>query len=133
MDFAATFFDLAGGKITDEVEFDGVNLIPYLTGVNDEKPHKFFNWRFTISAAIREGDWKLIRLPDRLPMLYDLSKDISEQNNMALKHLDITESLLKKLGDWDVAQPHPVFLEGAVWKARQLKLYDVTYPLKQPK
>lgn len=132
LDMASTFFELAGGTITEDVKFDGVNLMPYLTGANSASPHESMNWRFTISAAIREGNWKLVRLPDRLPLLYDLSKDISEQNNVALQNLDVTESLLKKLGQWDVAQPHPVFLEGAVWKARQLKLYDVYYQLEQP-
>lgn len=132
LDLAATFFELAGGVKTDEIKFDGVNLIPYLKNETKGRPHESFNWRFTISAAIRQGDWKLVRLPDRLPLLFDLSKDISEQNNVALDNLDVTTSLLKQLGDWDVSLPHPVFLEGAVWKARQLKLYDNHYQLVQP-
>ena len=132
LDLASTFFELAGGKRTDEVKLDGVNLMPFLLGQNQGKPHESFNWRFTISAAIRQGNWKLIRLPDRLPMLYNLSKDISEQNDVALEHLDITKSMLKQLGEWDVSLPHPVFLEGAVWKPRQLKLYDAQYQLVQP-
>jgi hypothetical protein len=40
--------------------------------------------------------------------------------------------MLKTLGNWDVRLPHPVFLEGAVWKKRQLQLYDIEYPLVQP-
>jgi hypothetical protein len=40
--------------------------------------------------------------------------------------------MLKELGRWDVRLPHPVFLEGAVWKSRQLDLYDDRYPLVQP-
>lgn len=132
LDFAPTFFELAGGEKTKDVKFDGVNLVPYLTGKNNGLPHESMNWRFTISAAIREGNWKLVRLPDRLPLLFDLSKDISEQRNVALQNLEVTESLLKKLGEWDVNQMHPVFMEGAVWKARQLKLYDNTYMMEQP-
>ncbi len=132
LDFAATFFDLAGGELTKDVKFDGVNLMPFLLGKKEGLPHESFNWRFTISAAIREGNWKLIRLPDRLPLLFDLSKDISEQNNVALQNLEITESLLKKLGEWDVRLMHPLFLEGAVWKKRQLQLYDANYQLIQP-
>jgi len=132
LDFAATFLELAGGVITDQMKFDGVNLMPYLTAESNEKPHDSMKWRFTISAAIREGNWKLIRLPDRLPMLFDLSQDISEQKDVALQHLEITENLLKKLGKWDVKQMHPVFLEGAEWKAKQLKLYDADYQLQQP-
>ena len=110
LDFAATFFELAGGKITDDIKFDDVNLIPFITEQNNEKPHKSMNWRFTISAAIRDGNWKLIRLPDRMPMLLDLSKDISEQDDVALDNLDRTKTMLKTLGDWDVSQPHPLFL-----------------------
>jgi hypothetical protein len=40
--------------------------------------------------------------------------------------------MLKQLGDWDVSQPHPIFLEGAEWKKRQLDLYDRLYRLVQP-
>ncbi len=132
LDFAPTFIDLAGGEITEELKFDGVNLLPYILNQNEALPHQDLKWRFTISAAIREGDWKLIRLPDRLPMLYHLPTDISEQNNLALDSLTITKDLLKKLGDWDLDQPHPVFLEGAVWRRRQVDLYDKEYQLTQP-
>ncbi|MBX2876760.1 MAG: sulfatase-like hydrolase/transferase [Saprospiraceae bacterium] len=131
LDLTPTMVALAGGKL-NQADFDGVNLIPYLTEEIDDKPHAHLQWRFTISAAIREGNWKLVRLPDRLPLLFDLSNDISEQNNLSLKHLDVTERLLRKLGKWDVSLPHPVFLEGAVWRARQLGLYDKEYQLAQP-
>ncbi len=133
LDFAATFFELAGGEKTDNVKFDGVNLMPFILKENTNIPHQSLNWRFTISAALRDGNWKLIRLPDRLPMLYNLAEDISEQNDVALQNLDRTKAMLKTLGNWDVHLPHPVFLEGYKWKARQLHLYDVTYPLVQPK
>jgi hypothetical protein len=112
---------------------DGVNLFPYLTNRKEGKPHQSFNWRFTISAARLDGDWKLIRLPDRLPMLFNIADDISEQNDVALQNLDKTKSMLRELGKWDVFMPHPLFLEGAVWKERQLNLYDRKYQLVQPK
>lgn len=132
LDISPTLLDLAEKKLYNEDQFDGVNLAPYILGKNKERPHKMLKWRFTISAAIRDGDWKLIRLPDRLPMLYNLSIDISEQKNVALQHMEKTKALLKKLGEWDVSLPHPVFLEGAVWKKRQLSLYDREYSIIQP-
>lgn len=132
LDILPTFFELAGGKLEKENQVDGVNLMPYILGDANEKAHKELLWRFTISAAIREGDWKLIRLPDRLPMLYNLSKDVSEQQNVAIDNLGKTKELLKKLGEWDVTLSHPVFLEGAIWKERQLNLYDNLYKLTQP-
>lgn len=132
LDFAPTFLAAAGGAIRKQDRFDGVDLLPYLTGKKEGHPHEYLLWRFTISAAIRDGDWKLVRLPDRLPLLYNLSRDISEQRDLALDNLERTRAMLKQLGDWDVRLPHPVFLEGAVWKRRQLALYDRDYPLRQP-
>jgi arylsulfatase A-like enzyme len=132
LDFTSTFVTAAGGKIPAKDALDTVNLLPYLTGQAKGRPHETLMWRFTISGAIRQNNWKLVRLPDRLPMLYDLSKDISEQRDLSLDNLNKTRALLKQLGDWDVRLPHPVFLEGAVWKRRQLQLYDRDYPLVQP-
>ncbi len=132
LDFAATFIEEAGGIITKEDKLDGVNLLPYLTGKMNTRPHETLTWRFTISAAIRYGDWKLVRLPDRLPMLYYLPDDISEQNNLAIQNPEQSKIMLKNLGQWDVGLPHPVFLEGAKYKSMQLDLYDWKYPLVQP-
>jgi arylsulfatase A-like enzyme len=132
LDIAPTLLELAGKEIQKEDQYDGVNIVPYIIGENSGLPHQELKWRFTISAAIRDGDWKLIRLPDRLPLLFDLASDISEQNNMALQHIEKTKELLKKLGNWDVSLPHPVFLEGAQWKRRQLSLYDRQYSIIQP-
>lgn len=84
------------------------------------------------SAALRDGDWKLVRLPDRLPMLFNLREDLSEQHDVALANLDRTRAMLARLGDRDVRLPQPVTLEGAVGKRRQLNLYDAQYQLKQP-
>ncbi len=131
LDLAPTFYELAGGK-TESGQFSGVNLIPYINGENTEIPHQDLKWRFTISAAIREGNWKLVRIPDNYPMLYDLSKDVSEQHDLSLEKPEIAKRLLKKLGEWDVKLPHPVFLEGAEWKHNQLQLYYADYQLKQP-
>ena len=132
LDFVPTFVGAAGGALTADDDLDGVDLIPYVTGQTPGRPHGEMRWRFTISAALRDGDWKLVRLPDRLPMLYDLRTDVSEQNDVALENLDRTRAMLKRLGSWDVTLPHPVFLEGAIWKRRQLELYDRPYPLEQP-
>jgi arylsulfatase A-like enzyme len=132
LDIAPTFVELAGGKILESDKFDGVNILPYILGEKTDPPHQELKWRFTISAAIREGDWKLIRLPDRLPLLYHLPTDISEQKNVALQNIDKTTELLKRLGDWDVSLPFPVFLEGPIWRKRQLELYDKEYLLVQP-
>jgi len=132
LDLAPTFLAAAGSVPDNGAKLDGVNLLPHLTGGDAHPPHPGLMWRFTVSAAFREGDWKLVRLPDRLPLLFDLSRDVSEQHDVAMDNLERTRSMLKRLGQWDAGLPHPVSLEGAVWKRRQLNLYDAVYPLVQP-
>ncbi len=132
-DLAPTFLNISGGEIyLNDFDGEGVNIIDRINNKDRIHGNRELKWRFTISAAIREGDWKLIRLPDRLPLLFNLSNDISEQQNIAIEHIGITKRLLNKLGKWDVSLPHPVFLEGSVWKKRQLEQYDLKYELVQP-
>ena len=133
LDLMPTFIELAGGKITEKDKLDGVNIFPYVTNEIEGVPHQTMMWRFTVSAGIRKGNWKLIRLPDRIPLLFNLDNDPSEQDNVALENLDLVKSMLKDLGDWDVSSPHILFLEGARWRRNQLDLYDEEYQLEQPK
>ncbi len=132
LDLTPTFVEMAGGKTTKEDKLDGVNLYPYITKEIQGAPHETMMWRFTISAGIRKGNWKLIRLPDRLPLLFNLDNDISEQNNIASEHWDLVESMLKELGDWDVSCPQVLYMEGNRWRREQVDLYDRKYQLTQP-
>lgn len=132
LDICPTFIAAAGGAISGKDNYRGVNLIPYITGENKNIPHETMEWGYTVSTAFREGHWKLISLPDRLPLLYNLAVDITEQNDVALKNIERTNTMLKKLGTWEIQLPHPVFLEPASWRVRHLKFYDSKYQLVQP-
>ena len=132
LDICPTFIAAAGGTTSEKDKLTGVNIIPFLTGQTDKIPHQTLEWRYTVGTAIRDGDWKLIHLPDRLPLLYHLSEDISEQNDVAFQNLERTKAMLKKLGAWEVHLPHPVFHEPAEWRLRHLGFYDAEYQLVQP-
>jgi len=132
LDICPTFIRAAGGAISEEDNYRGVDIIPFLTGQSNKIPHVSMEWKYTVGAAIRDGDWKLISLPDRLPMLYNLSEDIAEQNDVAFQNLDRTKAMLKMLGTWEVHLPHPVFREPVDWRLRHLRFYDVEYQLVQP-
>lgn len=132
LDITPTFIEAAGGIVSKSDQYTGVNILPFLTSKTGKLPHPTMEWRYTVSAAIREGNWKLIRLPDRLPMLYHLSEDISEQSDLSLQHPNRTKSMLKKLGTWEVNLPHSIFHEPQNWRIRHLGFYDVAYQLVQP-
>ena len=132
LDLFPTFVTAAGGAIDESENLDGVDLIPFLTGQHENPPHESLMWTYTVGRAMRSGDWKLLRLPDRLPMLYDLSADPGEQSDLALHELDRTRTMLHELGLWENRLTNPLFREPPSWRQRHLRFYDSDYPLTQP-
>ncbi len=100
MDILPTSLALSG-NLSKQNNFDGVNLLPYLLGNKDERPHETLYWMVDGPfAAIRDKDWKLIMMPDRLPELYNLAVDPSEKNNLVLDEKEIAEKMIAKLYKW---------------------------------
>ena len=132
LDIFATFVAAAGGTLEKSANLTGVNLLPFLSGKQEQRPHDSLMWTYTVGSAIRSGDWKLIRLPDRLPMLYQLSSDSAEQTDLALEQIDRLRSMLKELGQWEVQSPNPVFREPSDWRLRHLRFYDTETQRSQP-
>ena len=82
---------------------DGVNLLPFITGENTNPPHEqlFFRWTFgaNTQAAIRTKKWKLHQQGNGL-VLYDLSRDPQEMEDVAASHSDVTSDLKNRLNTW---------------------------------
>lgn len=82
MDLLPTCVALAAGEIPGEL--DGVNLLPFLTGQKDGRPHEWLFWRQGARKAYRKGDWKLVYNPGSKKWeLYDLENDLEEARNLA--------------------------------------------------
>ena len=114
---------------------DGVNLLPYLLGEKgDRRPHETFFWRIILrSKGMRSGDWKLIRLNDRPPMLFNLADDLSEQDDVADDHPDIVRKMMKQMHEWEVSfERNPMFMSEMRWMRNHTRLYDRDYQLTQP-
>jgi len=124
LDLLPTFVDVAGGD-PDAIEgLDGTSLIPYLSGERTDRPHQTLYWRWGVRAAIRDGDWKLIRYPDRQAELYDLSKDISEMYNLAATHPGKVDELYKKLFQWELTLVRPLWQLKRSTEEKNMKRYD---------
>ncbi len=82
--------------------------------------------------SIDDVDWKLVRLPDRLPMLYNLKEDITEKLAVADQHRERVVRILKASGDRGVGAPQPLRLEEERFRRVQVDNYDVEYRLTQP-
>jgi len=97
-DILPTLSELAGVKPPADV--DGLSILPELFGAEaagrKQPQHEFLYWEYGSQTAVRMGDWKAIQPSKKRDWeLYDLSKDISEKNNLATAHAGILQKMQK--------------------------------------
>ena len=109
LDLLPTFMNAAGGDSRSAEEPDGLDLLPFLSNPDGDGPHQTLYWKKEVRAAIRDGNWKLIRLPDRPAQLYNLSMDASERNDLAALYPERVKILYKKLFDWELELERPLW------------------------
>ena len=110
LDMLPTFVNLAGGNAEGIGGLDGVDLMPYLTGQNKDRPHEILYWKKENRGMIREGDWKLIRFPDRPAELYNLAEDIGEKQNLASAYPERVREMYKMLFAWEGELERPLWM-----------------------
>jgi len=105
-DILPTLYDLAGGKPPLPYELDGVSIADAFRKGNDGKVLRpgdslvfHFPWyNGEPESAIRQGNYKLLKnLDTRKVALYDMRKDISEQNDLSGAHPEVAATLEQKL------------------------------------
>ena len=123
LDIMATIVGQTNVKINKEHPLDGVNLIPYLTGNDNGAPHDMLFWRKweQNAMAIRQGNYKLVSNKNQdinAPELFNLDKEISEQNNLSEEQLEKHNQLLKEWQQWNSQLKDRVFptLQDVWWK-----------------
>jgi arylsulfatase A-like enzyme len=115
LDIFATIAALSKLPIKKDKPLDGVNLIPYLTGQNNGLPHETIYLRKFDEKkyAVRHKDLKLVLKKNGVPQLYDLTKDIGEEDNIAEQYPDEVKKLDNIRKEWDSKLIEPIF-EGLI-------------------
>ena len=98
----------AAGDRTTYSSLDGVNLLPYLKHQR-KTPHKDMFWRRGVAAAVRSGDWKLIRVETDPVLLFNLKTDPYETTNLASKYPGKVYRLFAKLNKWENELSKPLW------------------------
>ena len=123
LDIFATIVAQNDGKIQLKNALDGVNLLPYIKGENNDDPHDMLFWRkFNAGQiAIRQGNDKLIYSADQTE-LYDLANDLGETTNITTD-VEKLDELRKKQQQWESEVRDPAFLGLS-----QNKQYNKSHP-----
>lgn len=119
LDIQPTALAAAGITVKPDWKFDGVNLLPYITGTTKGQPHDTLYWRLGEQNAIRQGDWKLVQY-DRAadnessrsvtsPKLYNLKDDIGESRDLAATNPEKVAELEKQLKVWSKELANPLW------------------------
>jgi len=124
-DVYPTLVACAGLQMPKGQPADGVDLFPFINGTNSSQPHEWLCWQnrswlprkkgsYVVptpkvhNSAIRKGNWKLVRMNEKIgsddPIpawrLYDLTKDVGEQNDLADKHKEVVKELDAHFEKW---------------------------------
>ena len=114
----------AGGQLPGDRQLDGVDLLPFVKGINEGEPHQQLFWRADHVWAMRDGQYKMIlSTRDGWAELYDLKKDKSETYNLKDQMPDLFEKLkslhkawqnenLPKKPMWPRIMDHKFIIDG---------------------
>lgn len=105
IDIMATCVDVAGAKYPTEyhghtiLPMEGRSLVPEFDNKPVQRDALF--WEHEGNAAVRVGDWKLVRAGRRSEWeLYDMKKDRTEMHDLSAEHSDVAKDLLAKWQAW---------------------------------
>ena len=103
MDLSATILAAAGAAVPAEAKLEGMDLLPLIAKGAKPVSRRLF-WRVTGATAneraVRDGDWKLLIDNGRF-MLFDLSKDPGERNELAASNPELVRRLRQAILDWE--------------------------------
>ena len=111
LDLFATSMALAGIPLPTDKTYDGVNLIPFLSGKDTGRPHKSLFFMFGNGWAVRDGEMKLVLNRDRKgpPELFDLASDLSEKKDLAASEPETVARLQSLFDKWNSQNKPPIW------------------------
>jgi arylsulfatase A-like enzyme len=126
LDVVPTTVAAARGMLPGDRVYDGVDLMPYLTGHEAGNPHRMLAWRALPLAAIREGDWKLWQSSGgeddaygKYQLLFNLPADSNETRDLAGSNPREARRLAAELSRWSGGMIAPK------WPTKHAASYDV--------
>jgi arylsulfatase A-like enzyme len=105
MDLTATILAVTNTRVPAELDLDGINLLPILTGETPTVERTLF-WRSPSRAdrAVRSGDWKLVvqgSQGGRPSFVFNVRTDLGERNDMTNVRQDVARRLRGLLDAWE--------------------------------
>ena len=119
VDIFPTALAAAGGTPPANLKLDGVNLLPFVTGKAEGRPHQTLYWRSGQYKVVLDGDWKL-QSSDALKKvwLYNLATDPTEQHELSASQPEKLKAMRTLLAQQDAGMAKPLWpslLQGPIF------------------
>ena len=101
-DLTTTILAAAGATVPADAKFEGIDLLPVVTGQSQPIERTLF-FRVTgnrAQRAVRQGDWKLL-VDGAGTFLFNVRTDLGERNDLAKERLDIARKLRPLIAEWE--------------------------------
>lgn len=109
--------DRACGKILDRLKELGLEE-------NTSTPHETLFWKKENRGVVRQGEWKMLRYPDRPAELYNIAEDETESNNLAYTYPDKVREMYKILWEWESELERPLWMLKRVYEVNAMRRMD---------
>jgi arylsulfatase A-like enzyme len=111
LDIVPTSVAIAGGKLPADRVYDGVNLIPYLSGKKSGSPHPQLFWRFGAAGAVLiDGHEKLVTLwREGASEYFDLKQSVYEGEDKRIRNPEKISTLNTLFMQWNQELKDPVW------------------------
>ena len=117
--YLTTALAISGTAAPAGVAFDGVNLVPFLTGESTGDPHDILLWRMSYRHiwAARMGDDKVImqaqgKAPhptSKTPRLVNLASDLKELTDRSITDAARFKEITARYDAWSATLPEPLW------------------------
>ncbi|XMO85913.1 sulfatase [Algibacter sp. AS12] len=102
VDVYPTLVEIASGAKFEDKQIQGVSLLPLIKGGDIEKRNLYFFRSYEDQyAAVISGDWKLVKYHSGKFELFNVEKDISEQDDLIGTGLEIENKLISDIANWE--------------------------------
>jgi arylsulfatase A-like enzyme len=109
-DLYATIAAASGATLASDRKIDGVDLLPYALGKQDDQPHETLFWRAGDYRTVRHNNWKLATDPNiGRTWLFDMSSDPGETTDLAEGKPEIVEMMMSLLAQHNAEMVPPLW------------------------
>jgi arylsulfatase A-like enzyme len=108
-DILPTAMAASGIPLPAGVDFDGLDLLPFLNGAKSNAPHDVLFWRAGKGRAVLMGRWKLVECGPEFVRLYDLSADPGETKDLSAQNPAVLQELRQSWSQWNSKMIPPIF------------------------